>query len=553
MTDPFPTEALDFDTEALDSKTVSQAELDQYTPRTVEELNERLPQYEFIELIAVGGMGAVYKARQPKLDRFVAIKLLPRMPDDQYGFGERFEHEAKAMAKLSHPHIVPIFDFGETEGGQAYFVMEFIEGADLHQLIHGGQLTIAHFFGWIPQICSAIHYAHTLDIVHRDIKPANILVTREGNVKMADFGLAKLTGAKPAWDPDSPDLEPEPNHDLISMGTPGYAAPEQFNKGTQVDARADIYALGVVMYQILTGKMPVGAFPMPSEINPHIDIRLDEVVMRAMQENADDRFQTITEISERLTVIHATEHSLPDENPKNAPDLTPSGKRLITGKVRTVSKKIALPAGRAATVTGKVAIPAARVSAVDSSPSLRTGKITTAPASPSSPRPHSSQLRQAIAERDNPSIPPFAVLGTIVTIVVVIGVLAFSGGNTGSEQDPNHSQRGEPPSIHSTRPVAEEPAPNLGTEAGQRIAEITANSEELYLALVKKPFEESISLLNSVYLKTLERERTKAMEKGDSKGKTVFQNEIDWMTVNETPRLELADGLPDKILTMWKN
>ena len=146
MTDSFDNDALDFETEALDPLEVSQADLEQYAPRSVEELNISLPQYEFIELLAVGGMGAIYKALQPKLDRLIAVKVLPEMVNDKYGFADRFAQEAKAMAKLSHPHIVPIFDFGETNQGQAYFVMEFVEGADLLRYLHGGQFNPCSFF-----------------------------------------------------------------------------------------------------------------------------------------------------------------------------------------------------------------------------------------------------------------------------------------------------------------------------------------------------------------------------------------------------------------------
>ncbi len=414
-----------FDTEALNPSlnTVSQADLDHYTPRTVEALNEKLPQYEFIELIAVGGMGAVYKARQPKLDRLVAIKLLPMMAHDKYGFEDRFSQEAKAMAKLSHPHIVPIFDFGETGDGQAYFVMEFIEGADMFRLICGGQLTIDHFFSWIPQVCSAIQYAHKQDIVHRDIKPANILIDKEGNVKMADFGLAKLTGAKPIRDPDDPDASPEPieESESVSMGTPGYAAPEQFDSKATVDSRADIYALGVVMYQMLTGRLPQGAFSLPSESNPHIDIRLDEVVLRAMQEDANDRFQTIGEISERLSAIHATRHGMPEEKKKKEPEidpsLTPSGKRLITGPVKLKSKPPSLATGRVSTLTGKVSIPPDRVAAIGKPPNLVTGRVATLPQSPLSSR-TSTKLRRSIDSRKS-GLPGY-LIPLIVAVVFLI-------------------------------------------------------------------------------------------------------------------------------------
>jgi len=266
-----------------------------FTAPGVEELNARLPQFEFIEQIGLGGMGAVYKARQPKLNRFVAIKILPRVENDDFGFAERFEREAQSMAQLSHPHIVPVYDFGETDDGQLYIVMEYVEGADLHQLIHGGQLTPAHFFSWIPQICSALEYAHDHGIVHRDIKPANILINLEGQVRVADFGLAKLTTS----DRKNGSL----THKSLSMGTPDYAAPEQIDAAREVDGRADIYALGVVIFQMITGKVPRGAFRNPSEENPAYDAQLDAVVLKAMQSDPADRYQHATEISTALEKI----------------------------------------------------------------------------------------------------------------------------------------------------------------------------------------------------------------------------------------------------------
>lgn len=281
-------------------------------PPSIEEMNAALPQFDFVELIGAGGMGAVYKARQPKLNRFVAIKMLPpRSGDDLPGFSERFEREAQSMARLNHPHIVSVYDFGETAFGQSYFVMEYVEGADLERLIAGGQLTLDHFYGWIPQICEAIQYAHDRGIVHRDIKPANVLIDLEGRVKIADFGLAKLTGA------DKP--ETELTQENLSMGTPDYASPEQIDGGGQVDWRSDIYSLGVLMYQMLTGRLPRGAFPLPSEKEPGLDPRLDEVVMRAMQSDPANRFQQASEISDRLTKIRTTPIPAPKAAPKVAP------------------------------------------------------------------------------------------------------------------------------------------------------------------------------------------------------------------------------------------
>ncbi len=278
---------------------VSEISGDRFTPPTVEEMNAALPQFEFVEMIGLGGMGAVYKARQPKLNRFVAIKVLPPIPDDELAFAERFEREAQAMASLSHPHIVGVHDFGETEAGQLYFVMEYIEGADMHKLITGGQLTLDHFYGWIPQICDGLQYAHQNGIIHRDIKPANILINSEGNVKMADFGLAKLTGG--SEEAVSALTQPD-----LSMGTPDYAAPEQIEATANVDWRADIYSVGILMYQMLTGHVPRGAFKMPSQENSQLDPRLDEVVLKAMQALPDDRFQKAGEISSELTEIRTT-------------------------------------------------------------------------------------------------------------------------------------------------------------------------------------------------------------------------------------------------------
>ncbi len=297
-----------------------------FVPPTVEAMNAALPQYEFVKLIGVGGMGAVYKARQPKLNRFVAIKILPPIPDDELGFAERFEREAQSMAQLSHPHIVSVYDFGETADGQLYFVMEYIEGADLHQLIGGGQLTLDHFYGWIPQVCDAIQYAHDRGIIHRDIKPANILIDVEGRVKIADFGLAKLTGDHPETALTKADL---------SMGTPDYAAPEQLDGGHEVDWRSDIYSLGVVMYQMLTGRLPRGAFPMPSESDAELDPRLDQVVLRAMQSEPESRFQRASDISDRLTEIRAVPSTAP--TPRAArPRPSSSGKRGVIAIVSSL-------------------------------------------------------------------------------------------------------------------------------------------------------------------------------------------------------------------------
>jgi len=266
---------------------------------SLEEMDAVLSSYEFIEKLGQGGMGAVYKVRQYSLDRMAAIKVMPRFEDaDGMGFAERFQREAQAMGKLSHPNIVSVYDFGQTSDGMLYIVMEYVEGADLQKLLRGGELTVDHLFGWIPQICSALEYAHQQGIVHRDIKPGNILINNEGMVKVADFGLAKLAGN----DAQTTRL----TQTNMAMGTPDYLAPEALELGVELDHRADIYAIGVMLYEMLTGKIPRGAWRPPSKVNPHIDARFDEIVTRAMDSQREERFQSASELSGQLSTLWTT-------------------------------------------------------------------------------------------------------------------------------------------------------------------------------------------------------------------------------------------------------
>jgi len=259
-----------------------------------EELGDSIPQYEILSLLGQGGMGAVYKARQPKLDRFVAIKLLPaQVGNDVPGFAERFDREARAMAQLNHPNIVTVHDYGETEDGHRYIVMEFVEGKDLHAAIASGTLQISDVLAWAPQICAGLDYAHRHHLVHRDIKPANILISAEGQAKVGDFGLAKLVGS-------SRDLSLTQSQ--VSLGTPDYAAPEALQPGAEIDHRADIYSFGVVLYQMLTGTVPRGAWKAPSAIRA-VDPRLDRIVVKAMQPDPDHRYQRMGQILEALEEI----------------------------------------------------------------------------------------------------------------------------------------------------------------------------------------------------------------------------------------------------------
>ncbi len=253
------------------------------------------PQLEILELLGKGGMGAVYKARQKGLDRFVAVKILPPEVGRDPAFAERFTREARAMAKLSHPHIVAIYDFGQTDG-QFYFVMEYIEGANLRQVIQAKQLSPAEALAIVPQICDALQYAHDEGIVHRDIKPENILVDKKGRVKIADFGLSKLLHH------DQPDVSLTGTHQV--MGTLRYMAPEQMQGTKSVDHRADIYSLGVVFYELLTGQVPMGRFDPPSQ-KVELDVRLDEVVLRALAQEPDKRYQQASDVKTDVEAVRS--------------------------------------------------------------------------------------------------------------------------------------------------------------------------------------------------------------------------------------------------------
>ena len=300
-----------------------------WTPPTPAALAPRFPQLEIAELLGQGGMGAVYKVRQKELDRWAALKILPDEVASDPSFAERFQREARALAQLSHQHIVTVYEFGQRDG-VFFLLMEFVDGVTLRQAIRVGtsgnpvsgralaagpvQLPAAsalpltgnaHGMAFPPhsplaatidapqalaivtQLCDALQFAHEEGIVHRDIKPENILIDKRGRVKIADFGLAKLLGKQASF----PSLTG--THQI--MGTPVYMAPEQMEGTKGVDHRADIFSLGVVFYELLTGELPLGRFAPPSQ-KYSLDVRLDEVVLRTLEKEPGRRYQQASEV-----------------------------------------------------------------------------------------------------------------------------------------------------------------------------------------------------------------------------------------------------------------
>ncbi|MDJ0974414.1 MAG: serine/threonine-protein kinase [Planctomycetota bacterium] len=257
------------------------------------DLAARFPELEIMELLGQGGMGVVYRARQRTLDRVVALKVLPEALSRDPAFAERFTREARALAKLSHPHVVGVYEFGERTG-LYYLLMEYVDGVTLRQLMRTGSLNPREALTIVPQICEALQYAHEQGVVHRDVKPENILLDRKGRVRVADFGLAKLA------DPGPADFTLTGTHQV--MGTLHYMAPEQYKTPADVDHRADIFSLGVVFYEMLTGELPVGNFKKPSS-EKDLDARVDEIVMRALERERDARYQNAKDVEDDVETV----------------------------------------------------------------------------------------------------------------------------------------------------------------------------------------------------------------------------------------------------------
>ena len=287
----------------------------------LETLARQFPQLEILEHLGQGGMGIVYKARQRQLNRLVAVKILPPSVGDDPAFAERFTREAQALARLNHPNIVQVYDFGQTDEF-FYFVMEYVDGLNLRALIRDGKLQPEEALGIVPQICEALQFAHDEGIVHRDIKPENILIDKKGRVKIADFGLAKLLG-------HAAGVFTLTGTDQV-MGTLHYMAPEQLQQPDTVDHRADIYSLGVVFYEMLTGELPIGRFAPPSK-KVQVDVRLDEVVLRSLETEPDRRYQHASEVKTDVeTISSGPRPAAVPPSARESPETALAGKGQVT-------------------------------------------------------------------------------------------------------------------------------------------------------------------------------------------------------------------------------
>jgi serine/threonine protein kinase len=298
----------------IESDSEAEGARTRFVAPTPDELVKPFPELEILGFIGQGGMGAVYKARQKALDRVIALKILPPGIGGDPSFAQRFAREAQALAKLNHPGIVTLYEFGQADG-LFFFLMEFVDGVNLRHLLEAGRVSPREALAIVPQICDALQCAHDQGIVHRDIKPENILLDRQGRVKVADFGLAKLVRSGALALPMGENGEAAPGEGTVPsvvlteagkvMGTPQYMAPEQWQAPTTVDHHADIYSLGVVLYQMLTGELPGKRIEPPSH-TVRVDVRLDEVVLRALEKEPERRYQQVSQMKSAMETIAAT-------------------------------------------------------------------------------------------------------------------------------------------------------------------------------------------------------------------------------------------------------
>jgi len=399
------------------SQGAEQSELDQKLAAlpSIGDLNEHFPQLEITRLVGRGGMGAIYHARQTALDRDVALKIIAKEVAGDTAFIERFEREAKTLARLSHPHIVTIFDFGRTVDGQAYLIMEFVDGINLREAMTSGSVDREDSPDLIATICKALEYAHAKGVVHRDIKPENILLGEDGTVKVADFGIAKII--------DNSISTPTLTATRQVLGSLHYLAPEHLESPNQVDHRVDLYALGVVFYELLTGQLPLGRYEPPSAVRPEVDHRLDAVVMKALSRQPSQRYQSAAELESDLQQIggsHAP-HPVAEGRPSSVHSKgasVPFSIETFAGLAKSVGLVRALPGelkiehrlqdtifGAAKTNTRTISLPVESITSLDFVPNVFKSKLVISTDSMSAldslPGAESGRVEMKIKRADN--------------------------------------------------------------------------------------------------------------------------------------------------------
>lgn len=265
-----------------------------YRPPSIEEVQALVPRDKVLGFIGHGGMGTFYRARQTRLDRLVAIKVLLVDPQSDAHLIEGFKREARAMAKLNHKHIIKIFDFGEANS-KLFLIMEHVAGQTLELLNETRRFSLQESVSMLMQVCDALEYAHGQGVLHRNLRLANTMLDENGMVKVGDFGLARLIGEEL--------FRRNLAGDNLAMGSLESVAPEQHDEDVEVDHRADIFSLGVMLYKLTAGELPEDEFVPPSKIKPSLDPLVDGIVTRCMQRDPDRRYQSISDVRAALDML----------------------------------------------------------------------------------------------------------------------------------------------------------------------------------------------------------------------------------------------------------
>ncbi|GAB4281759.1 MAG: hypothetical protein Kow0080_35440 [Candidatus Promineifilaceae bacterium] len=405
-------------------------------------VGDKVGAYEIVEKIGKGGMATVYKAYHPRLDRFVAIKVLHAIFRDDESFLKRFTREARVVAKLEHPHIVPIYDFAEHQG-HPYLVMRYIEGETLKERLTQGALSKSELLRISRAIAQALDYAHRQGILHRDIKPSNILLTKGGGVFITDFGLARITQAG----------ESTLSQDMI-MGTPQYISPEQAKGVVDLDGRTDIYSFGIVLYEMLTGQVPFQADtgysiihsqifdqpPDPRELNTNISPDLAGLLLKVLSKEPENRPETAGEI---VTFLEKTLPQLPNE-------IAPPGKVVLPDSTPPAQTRVepAAPIPPASTSQSMVDVP----------PLPELGKAEDETATAVTPPPQTENQPQKRRK-----IPVWA--GIIVLACFCLGALAVLSS---LQDDTNDSPNTEPTQVINDQPEHDENRPDPEQPVGEQ-------------------------------------------------------------------------------------
>jgi len=421
-------------------------------------------------------------------------------------YAQRFKNEARAMAKLNHPGIVAVYDFGETSGGLLYFVMEFIEGTDVAKMIaQQGRLHSEHAMAITAHVCDALGYAHSLGILHRDIKPANIMVGYDGRVKVADFGLAKVTNTG----------ESAMTRSGVIMGTLPYMAPESLVLGVDVDKRADIYAVGVMLYQMLTGKLPHGMFEMPSLQVKGLDPRYDKIVATALRDDREFRYASAEALrleldgilTQPVLKVEASAKEVPaaldTEARPQRPDGPPQPQHRPQARERTYP-----PQRRSSSGWGLAAAALVITGGIGVFVNLRNREeVGTSTAATSVGNPVSAPPKppQASVPPDSTTLPPLATKTenpAPATPPAMPAAPAAPAAGVAASPMPDAAAPSPAPGVPSGgQPVPTSPSAGLPAE----LATLDVQFRQLQQERVTKPFETGLEDLNKYYLGGIER------------------------------------------------